>query len=131
MEGPEKPGSIKAQCLPLFSLLLALNVTSLDYFSLDVEGNELDVLRTIPFDSVHIKVGQRSEPYQVNMYHTAKFLLLFTQVLSVEYIHNVEGREGVRKYMRGQGFTVFGEVTDPVHGWANDWIFINRNLQMD
>jgi hypothetical protein len=30
--------------------------TTVDYFSLDVEGNELDILRTIPFDKINIKV---------------------------------------------------------------------------
>lgn len=44
------------QCLPLFSLLAAINVTTVDYFSLDVEGSELGVLRTIPFDKVLIRV---------------------------------------------------------------------------
>ncbi|KAG8033883.1 hypothetical protein G9C98_008364 [Cotesia typhae] len=47
---------IDVQCFPLASYIAALNVTTVDYFSLDVEGNEMDVLRTIPFDKVDIKV---------------------------------------------------------------------------
>ena len=43
-------------CFPLYGVLKALNVTKVDYFSLDVEGNEMDVLRTIPFDDVEITV---------------------------------------------------------------------------
>ena len=43
-------------CFPLFGVLKAINVTKVDYFSLDVEGNEMDVLRTIPFDNVDITV---------------------------------------------------------------------------
>ena len=43
-------------CFPLFGVLKALNVTKVDYFSLDVEGNEMDVLRTIPFDLIDITV---------------------------------------------------------------------------
>jgi len=35
-------------CFPLESLLLAINQTRVDYFSLDVEGLELEVLETIP-----------------------------------------------------------------------------------
>ena len=31
--------------------------TSVDYFSLDVEGNEMDILRTIPFEDVDIKAS--------------------------------------------------------------------------
>ena len=43
-------------CFPLFGVLKALNVTKVDYFSLDVEGNEMDILLTIPFDDVDITV---------------------------------------------------------------------------
>ena len=43
-------------CFPLFGVLKALNVTKVDYFSLDVEGAEMDVLRTIPFDDLDITV---------------------------------------------------------------------------
>ena len=43
------------QCFPIYSLLLALNNPTVDYFSLDVEGAELDVLLTIPWDKVDIK----------------------------------------------------------------------------
>jgi hypothetical protein len=43
-------------CMPIFSILLALNRTSIDLFSLDIEGHELDVLRTIPWEDVDIKV---------------------------------------------------------------------------
>ena len=43
-------------CLPLISILKAINVSTIDYFSLDVEGAELDILRTIPFDEVDIKL---------------------------------------------------------------------------
>ena len=48
---------VQVQCFPIFSILTALNVTTVDYFSLDVEGNEFDVLETIPWDKVDIKVN--------------------------------------------------------------------------
>jgi len=43
------------QCLPLTAILLALNRTEVDYFSLDIEGHELDVLRAIDYDQIDIK----------------------------------------------------------------------------
>lgn len=52
----DQPGYVKAQCFPIYSYLLALNITHVDYFSLDIEGDELDVLQTIPFDKVNIEV---------------------------------------------------------------------------
>lgn len=48
---------VNVQCFPLYTYLLALNVTVIDYFSLDVEGSELNVLKTIPFDKIDIRVS--------------------------------------------------------------------------
>ena len=50
----KKPLSV--QCFPLFSVLSALGVDHVDYLSLDVEGAELDILKTIPFDRVTFDV---------------------------------------------------------------------------
>ena len=36
----------KVQCFPLLSYLLAINITTVDLFSLDVQGSEMDILRT-------------------------------------------------------------------------------------
>ena len=41
-------------CIPLFSILEAIGMTHIHLFSLDVEGAELDILKTIPFDKVKI-----------------------------------------------------------------------------
>lgn len=46
----------RVKCFPLFSLLLAINVTNVDYLSLESGGTELQVLETIPFDRVKIEV---------------------------------------------------------------------------
>lgn len=47
---------IRVQCLPLTLYIAALGIKTVDYFSLDIEGNEIDVLETIPFNEVDIKV---------------------------------------------------------------------------
>jgi hypothetical protein len=43
-------------CFPLYSILSAINVTSVDFFSLDVEGHEYTILSAIPYHKVDIKV---------------------------------------------------------------------------
>lgn len=48
--------TVNVQCVPLYSILLAMNRTTIDLFSLDIEGLEFEVLKTIPFDKVDIKV---------------------------------------------------------------------------
>jgi hypothetical protein len=52
----DKENIYKIQCFPLYSILLAINRTHVDYFSLDIEGAELKVLSTIPWHKVYIKV---------------------------------------------------------------------------
>eukprot|EP00096_Caligus_rogercresseyi_P014241 TRINITY_DN673_c0_g1_i1.p1 TRINITY_DN673_c0_g1~~TRINITY_DN673_c0_g1_i1.p1 ORF type:complete len:306 (-),score=87.01 TRINITY_DN673_c0_g1_i1:282-1199(-) len=47
---------IRVQCFPLFSILMALGNPTVHYLSLDIEGAELPVLRTVPFDDVDIKL---------------------------------------------------------------------------
>ncbi|XP_044754470.1 protein Star [Coccinella septempunctata] len=46
----------RVKCFPLYSLLLAVNTTTVDYFSLESPGTELQILETIPFDQVNIKI---------------------------------------------------------------------------
>ena len=48
--------SFEHQCLPLVSLLLAMDNPTVHYFSLDIEGAELQVLKTIPWNEVDIWV---------------------------------------------------------------------------
>ena len=43
---------INIQCFPLYSILAALDIKHIDYFSLDIEGAEVDVLKTLSFDHV-------------------------------------------------------------------------------
>jgi hypothetical protein len=47
---------VNIQCFPLYSILLAVGNTQVDYFSVDVEGSELQVLTSIPWHKVNIKV---------------------------------------------------------------------------
>ena len=48
---------IKATCLPLYTILSAVGNPVVDYFSLDIEGAELAVLKTIPWDKISLVIG--------------------------------------------------------------------------
>ena len=41
-------------CFSLNTIMSALGVNKVDYFSLDVEGGELDVLKSIKYDKIEI-----------------------------------------------------------------------------
>ncbi len=53
---PEYNLESDVQCFAFFSQVAALGVSHVDYFSLDIEGPELEVLKTIPFDKITIDV---------------------------------------------------------------------------
>ncbi|KAF0767768.1 star protein [Aphis craccivora] len=101
--GKKKLPLVNVQCFPFYTYLLALNITVVDYFSLDVEGSELNVLKTIPFDKVDIKT------------------------LSVEFFHVKEGDDGVRTYLENKGYIVTGKVTRQDR-LANDYIFAKPSI---
>ena len=44
------------QAYPLYSLILAMGVEKVDFLSLDVEGAEVVVLNTVPWDKVDIEL---------------------------------------------------------------------------
>ncbi|ELU16778.1 hypothetical protein CAPTEDRAFT_225171 [Capitella teleta] len=45
-----------AQCFPIYSILLALEVKHIDYFSLDIEGLEVEILKTFPWGAITVDV---------------------------------------------------------------------------
>ncbi|EFX71992.1 hypothetical protein DAPPUDRAFT_326665 [Daphnia pulex] len=73
----------KAQCFPIYSLLLAIGQTAVDYFSLDVEGSEYKILNTIPWHKVDIKT------------------------LTVEWDHTPEGEFAIDRLMEDNKFIKF------------------------
>ncbi len=47
--------TIQVQCFPLYTVLMALGNPQVDFISLDIEGAEMPVLKTIPWDKVNIR----------------------------------------------------------------------------
>ena len=94
-------------CFPLYSIMLAMNRTTIDYFSLDVEGFELDILRTIPFDKLDIKT------------------------LSVEYAHAPNGGQEYIDFMESHGYTMHSRIvkTD-IFVSCEDFIFVKKDLKV-
>ena len=52
----EGPGTFTLQCVPLYTLLLALGNPTVNWFILDIEGAEYQVLQTIPWHEVDIEM---------------------------------------------------------------------------
>ena len=88
------------QCFPMYSILLASGRTEIDLFSLDIEGAELDVLKTIPWARVNIKV------------------------ILVEYEHIKEGKNALVDFMTSKGYTSLPNEKR----WKQDIVFVKKGL---
>ena len=51
-----RASKIQVQCYPLANILAAANIQNLDLLALDVQGAELEVRQTIPWDVFNIQV---------------------------------------------------------------------------
>ena len=79
-----------------------MNRTTIDFFSLYVEGDELNVLKTIPFDKLNIKM------------------------LTVEYLHH-GGNNQLQRFMEAKGYdTILKMQRDD--GGVDDLVFRKKVL---
>ena len=80
--------------------------TSIMFFSLDVEGAELPILKTIPFDKLNISV------------------------LAVEYVHGSNKQDYIN-FMKLKGYQVYKDIAfkkPEIHLYVNDFIFVKEGL---
>ena len=84
--------------------MLALNRTTIDFFSLDVEGAELQILQTIDFNKINIRT------------------------LTVEFNKIDQGKDLLKTLLTRHGFKHYKTV---IHRrpYANDLFFINNDMQ--
>ncbi|OAD52136.1 Protein Star [Eufriesea mexicana] len=95
---------VSVQCFPFIHLMYALNVTTVNYFSLDIEGHELKVLKTIPFDMINI------------------------ETLSVEFSHVENGKKELIDFMESKGYYVYSLVVRS-DNLAHDVIFVKYDYE--
>ena len=60
VNGAVKEEIVQLQCLPLYSILKAMNKTTIDYLSLDVEGSEYGILDALFSNSNELKFNVAS-----------------------------------------------------------------------
>lgn len=97
---------IKINVFPFFSMLLALGVNRVDFFSLDIQGNEAKVLNTLPWDKV-------------------KFRLICMNIIKYE-----GGRSAYVKYFEDHGYTFLG-VTDNNSAWFGLRELLQKTMDVD
>ncbi|CAC5391422.1 unnamed protein product [Mytilus coruscus] len=89
---------VDVQCFPFYSIMKALNVTQVDFLSLDVEGAELQVLKTIPFRKIDI------------------------DMMTVEFKHVPGGEIQLKNFVEKNGYSSLIKMSH-YNGFANDIIF--------
>lgn len=84
----------------------------MDFFSLDVEGHELKILKTIPWHKVGIKVNHlqrlHSEKYDTATVFFILFIYNSMKALTVEWDNMPEGQEALSRFMEESGFIRIG-----------------------
>ncbi|KAK2724464.1 hypothetical protein QYM36_001088 [Artemia franciscana] len=80
---------VEIQCVPIYTALLAAQMSRIDLFVLDIEGVEIDVLKTIPFEKVDIAV------FMIEVYGKPK--------LEIRRIHDFLNSKGYVFYGRFEG----------------------------
>ena len=93
----------KVYCFPFFSFMLAIGQTDIDYFSLDIQGFELDVLVTIPFQRLNIKV------------------------ISVAYTHRRFTKQAYINFMKQKGYVLFAYLIK-CNVFCQDFVFVKKGL---
>ena len=96
-------------CFPFHTIMLALNRTKIDYLSLDVEGWELPILKTIPYDKIDISV------------------------ITVEVKHGKEGRSAYTEFIESKGFKYHSHLhfmRRELYLGGDDYVFVNKNLRL-
>ena len=84
--------------------MLALNRTTIDFFSLDVEGAELQVLKTIDFNKINIRT------------------------LTVEHAHVEGGKGALESLLTKQGMKLHKTIGPEDGVWARDLFFIQNDM---
>ena len=97
------------QCFPLYSILLAVGRTQVDYFSVDVEGSESQILMNVPWHKVDIKVHKIKAYSNLKTNIPSKCILLYHQTLTVEVTSRSQVVvDTLTRYMEKQGYKKVG-----------------------
>lgn len=98
-------------CIPTKTLLQAIDVYHVDFFSLDVENVELDVLQNFPFDQIIVDVWA--------IEHTNPDLILFADGSKIGEYED----KNLISFMETKGYYLFDVFCVQIA----DYIFVRRN----
>ncbi|XP_045598908.1 protein Star [Procambarus clarkii] len=106
-EGVQKgeEGAITVLCFPLYTVLLAINLPTIDFFSLDIEGHEMRVMKALPWEKVKVRV------------------------MCIEVNHVPGGVKAVIEFMESRGYTFLG--TRNIDAWFGLRELLQETMDLD
>ena len=127
-----------AQCLPTESLLRVINITHIDFFSLDIETVEEPVLENFPFNEITVDIWaiehrrmdipQEAEADHLNYtFHDLEKQKFPTDVIQRKnkFIKTLEHKEFIL-FMISKGYYYF----DMTCAFVGDYIFVRKNSEL-
>uniref|UniRef100_A0A336MA81 CSON007846 protein n=1 Tax=Culicoides sonorensis TaxID=179676 RepID=A0A336MA81_CULSO len=92
----------RVKCFPLYTLLLAVNHTNIDVLSLGCQGQELEILQTLPWNKVQINVvsvhlSHHFEEFEVDAKRYTKQLVNFMRSRSYKLHESISNNFIFRK----------------------------------
>ncbi|XP_042222401.1 uncharacterized protein LOC121866771 [Homarus americanus] len=125
-EGPGYKTYHTAQCFPAVTFLLALNVTRVHFFSLDVEGVEMGILHSFPFDRITVDVWAIEHiGSSNNVSVTAPKNTSVTSSGGSSEVSRFEDPEFIA-FMEAQGYYLFDMFCHVIE----DYVFIRRDSEV-
>merc|ERR1719245_929999 len=114
VEGSVKTEKFRLQCLPLYSILKALNVTHVDYLSLDVEGSEYGILEAAfqkkgdwNFNVASIEQTYQSQP----AFGSSRLEMIYLLRSNGYWMQNHVGEDDIYVSKNNKGFLEINHLT--------------------
>jgi len=110
--GKDSPGSMQLQCIPLYTIIKAAGNPKINVLVLDLEGADLMVLKTIPWDKVDIEI-----------------LSVETDLIGAGQPGG-ENQNDLIEYVVRQGYAVFNhrEEINPNTGLHQNHLFVRKDV---
>jgi len=115
---------VEVHCIPFYTLYKAIGNNDVDIFSLDIEGHEMDVLLTIPFDKINIHVSCTNFFFFNDLYFGF-------QTFMIEFINSkLYNRTFMRNFMDKKNYRMYKGPKIINWPYQNDY-FIKRGSKYD
>ena len=122
----------KFQCFPLFSVLLALDSPTVTLLSLDIEGAEFEVFRSLPWDKVDIEVIVTELVHAGEMGPGSRLEVIeFLESKNYQYIGNLYDDIFVRKDLIGVKYQIDIQIAEQMFEQFSSEVQIEREDILD